>query len=78
LEQPVIGSGLGLSQQMFDISRAVVITPGADSGSFEVVVESEMAAPIAQDGHIVTVGAGTRTTRCDTSSFLIRIDAPDI
>jgi len=75
------GDSLEISQARTEFRRlihAVVITPGADRGSFEMVVESEMAALIAQDGHIVTVGAGTRTTRCDTPSFLIHIDAPYI
>jgi hypothetical protein len=33
-----------------------------------------MAALISQDGQTRTLGAGTRTTRCDTLSILIRIE----
>jgi hypothetical protein len=41
--------------------RSVDVTPREGRGAFDVTVESEMAAMIAQDGHIVTMGAGTRT-----------------
>ena len=39
--------------------RQVVVTPAEARGQFEVSVEMEIAALLSQDGHIVTVGAGT-------------------
>jgi DNA invertase Pin-like site-specific DNA recombinase len=42
-----------------DLIRQVVVTPSEDRGQFEVAVEMEMAALVAQDGHISTMGAGT-------------------
>jgi DNA invertase Pin-like site-specific DNA recombinase len=42
-----------------DMIRQVVVTPTEDRGQFEVQVEMEMAALVAQDGHISTMGAGT-------------------
>ena len=39
--------------------RRVVVTPAAERGRSEVRVETEMAALLSRDGHIVSVGAGT-------------------
>jgi DNA invertase Pin-like site-specific DNA recombinase len=39
--------------------REVVVSPAAERGRFDVSVETEMAALVAQDGHISTMGAGT-------------------
>ena len=39
--------------------REVVVTPSEQRAPFAVSVETEMAALLAQDGHISTLGAGT-------------------
>jgi site-specific DNA recombinase len=61
---PVLGQGnsaeINRARMEFRrLIRSVVVTPSAEQGAFDVTVESEMAALISQDGHIVTVGAGT-------------------
>jgi hypothetical protein len=53
------GAEIGRARTEFRrLIRAVIVTPQAERGAFEVTVESEMAALLAQDGHIVTMAAG--------------------
>jgi hypothetical protein len=49
-----------------DLIRQVVVTPAEERGQFAVTAEMEMAALVAQDGHLTTVGAGTGFERSPT------------
>ena len=48
------------------MTRQVVVTPTELRGKFQVTVKTEMAALLSHDGHIVSLGAGTRSGRYPT------------
>lgn len=56
---PEIGSRTAARNEFRKLLKAVMVTPRAERREFDVTIETEMAALVAQDGHIKALGAGT-------------------
>ncbi|MBS0412191.1 MAG: zinc ribbon domain-containing protein [Proteobacteria bacterium] len=59
LASPASADAVAAREAFRALIRSVVVTPLEAQCQFDVRIETEMAALLAQDGHIVSVGAGT-------------------